>query len=1019
MKKIFKEFIPLYVPLAVVVVLLAAWLQYSRNENHRRFVAEKQAVAVEHSAHVVEHELSLLASDTQFMARLVERYLNSGGQLERGELALVFQDFAFSRSFYFILRYLDSQGHERVRVDRAFAGPTVSPQAALQDKSNRYYFRKSMEADKNEVYISNFDLNIEHGQIEKPYRPTIRFGCPVFDESGRKRGVVVLNYNGRVLLEELKGRAHSGVGIPMLCNGDGHWMLGPGSDQEWGHVLEEVDGASMETRFPDAWQHMSTSLKGQVETAEGLFSYETVSIIPNKVFSEDPPTEKESRNRWRIVTWVPADQLQLAWGRLYLSLLILFLALLAAGCWQFVDGRMRRQEFRALLHENEERVLAISQAARDATIMVDQDDVINHWNPAAERLFGYTADEVVGLRLHELLAPEEDRARAREGMRRFASTGHGPVFEAMVEFEGVRKDGGVVPVEMAISPFRFKKKWYAVGSARDISSRKAEEEKLRRREATSRALINATPDCALLIEPHGTIAAVNEIGASRFGLEVSEVVGRNAFEFLVPGNGHDPRNIIQQVLRTGEPVWNEIDHGDRVELMYVYPVKGSDETVVELAVFCRDVTEQRQAEMALIRSEQRFRDISESIGEFLWETDELGYFTFFTDDVTPVLGYTVDELLGSNSHTMVHPDDVDEYRAWQDRVIEKRQSFKNIEIRNLTKNGEVIWLQVSGAPFVDERGVFRGFRGAAMNITDRKRTEEAVKLNERKLRALAESAYDAIVMIDARSNVTFWNHAAEQLFGYTEAEALGKDVNTLIVPEEERGPGVFGLDDGVPLGGGVVRTSHETVGLRKDGSRVPVERSITSFMVGGEWCAVGTIKDIAERKATEAKLRELATTDSLTGLYNRRRFMELAKGEFARSLRYGGQLALLMLDIDFFKNVNDSHGHSVGDEVLRALAETAILALRNADVIGRVGGEEFAVLLPETGGESAREVAERLRLSVENAVISTAAGPLSVTISIGVSTLGPQSKSVEALLKEADDALYKAKQSGRNRVVVA
>lgn len=165
-------------------------------------------------------------------------------------------------------------------------------------------------------------------------------------------------------------------------------------------------------------------------------------------------------------------------------------------------------------------------------------------------------------------------------------------------------------------------------------------------------------------------------------------------------------------------------------------------------------------------------------------------------------------------------------------------------------------------------------------------------------------------------------------------------------------------------------------------------------------------------------MRELATTDSLTGLFNRRRFMELCDREYSRSLRYGRALSMFMMDIDHFKLVNDEHGHDVGDQVLRSISETAIMALRGADIIGRIGGEEFAVLLPETENGSALEVAERLRLSIERSSIETTAGSLNITVSIGVSSMAPDITSVDKLLKRADVALYDAKQSGRNRVVV-
>ncbi|HSN18413.1 MAG TPA: two-component regulator propeller domain-containing protein [Gammaproteobacteria bacterium] len=164
-------------------------------------------------------------------------------------------------------------------------------------------------------------------------------------------------------------------------------------------------------------------------------------------------------------------------------------------------------------------------------------------------------------------------------------------------------------------------------------------------------------------------------------------------------------------------------------------------------------------------------------------------------------------------------------------------------------------------------------------------------------------------------------------------------------------------------------------------------------------------------------LENLATTDGLTRLYNRRHFMELAEGEFVRSRRYLRDLSLLLIDADHFKAINDAHGHDVGDRTLRLLADTCRQGLRQLDVVGRYGGEELVVLLPEASAAMAQETAERLRRSVESLRIPASGGDVRLTVSIGVATVGPDTESVAALVNAADRALYAAKRAGRNRVM--
>jgi len=176
--------------------------------------------------------------------------------------------------------------------------------------------------------------------------------------------------------------------------------------------------------------------------------------------------------------------------------------------------------------------------------------------------------------------------------------------------------------------------------------------------------------------------------------------------------------------------------------------------------------------------------------------------------------------------------------------------------------------------------------------------------------------------------------------------------------------------------------------------------------------------EIGRRRQLEDDLRRLATIDALTNLPNRRHFMETAEAEGSRFLRYGHPLSLLLFDIDHFKQINDTHGHAAGDQVLMRVSDTCMAALREQDFLGRIGGEEFAVLLPETDTAAATAVAERLRAVVEQASAGWSKGELAVTISIGVTAWTTSDEAVDPVLHRADVALYEAKRLGRNQVAL-
>lgn len=208
------------------------------------------------------------------------------------------------------------------------------------------------------------------------------------------------------------------------------------------------------------------------------------------------------------------------------------------------------------------------------------------------------------------------------------------------------------------------------------------------------------------------------------------------------------------------------------------------------------------------------------------------------------------------------------------------------------------------------------------------------------------------------------------------------------------------------------------------GDQTPIDQHLSNGRVIRCQCAVLpaggrmlTYSDITDIVRHAEVLEQLATTDGMTGIYNRRHFMTLADREWSRSRRYGRPLSFLMIDIDFFKSINDRFGHEVGDQMIVHLTTLATACKRDSDVLARIGGEEFALLLPETDLAQAQLVAERLRRDVVENPFTASSDQISTTISIGVAMGTGTMTGISDLMKVADKALYDAKSSGRNRVV--
>jgi diguanylate cyclase (GGDEF)-like protein/PAS domain S-box-containing protein len=277
-----------------------------------------------------------------------------------------------------------------------------------------------------------------------------------------------------------------------------------------------------------------------------------------------------------------------------------------------------------------------------------------------------------------------------------------------------------------------------------------------------------------------------------------------------------------------------------------------------------------------------------------------------------------------------------------------------------------------------------------------------------------------IYMKDRGRRYVYANKPTLELFGCAAGELAGSPDSRFFPPEAVAR--LHEIDARVLEQG--ADTAEEVVVDMPDGQRRVYWEIKTPIYEDGDhtriWGLCGISTDITERKALEGQLEQQAHLDYLTGLNNRRHFMEQGETELARAQRHGRALSILMLDIDHFKQFNDTYGHKAGDQVLQKLAEVMHETLRTVDILGRIGGEEFAVLLPETGVAEAVEVAERLRRNVEQASVVFEAGlPQHFTVSIGITTQREKETNLDILLSEADRALYRAKDAGRNCVVAA
>jgi diguanylate cyclase (GGDEF)-like protein/PAS domain S-box-containing protein len=286
--------------------------------------------------------------------------------------------------------------------------------------------------------------------------------------------------------------------------------------------------------------------------------------------------------------------------------------------------------------------------------------------------------------------------------------------------------------------------------------------------------------------------------------------------------------------------------------------------------------------------------------------------------------------------------------------------------------------------------------------------------SEERFHAVAETAQDAIIMIDATGLIEYWNPAATRILGYTAVEAMGRNVHDLLTSEQTRELADERLHAVAVAGNAcAVGKIRELEGKRKDGSRIPVELALAKMTIGGQWRAVGILRDVTVRRRTEQRVSWLARHDVLTGLPNRTVFLDEIRQSIDRSRRSNKQFAVYYLDLDHFKDVNDTLGHPAGDLLLQAVAERLKKSIRNTDRIARFGGDEFAILANElTEPTDAGIVAGKI-LDAMSAPFFINNDEVHTGTSIGIAAASDRNEAAEALLAHADVALYHAKQEGR------
>lgn len=376
------------------------------------------------------------------------------------------------------------------------------------------------------------------------------------------------------------------------------------------------------------------------------------------------------------------------------------------------------------------------------------------------------------------------------------------------------------------------------------------------------------------------------------------------------------------------------------------------------------------------------------------------------------LGYGQEELTEMTPLNLKPEEEAKIFENFVEIMLKSEKNNISYDTVHIRKDGTSYPLEVNLQLYSYEgRKIFVAW---AFDLTARKEMEENLLRREAFLSAITQSTIEAIVMLNEKERVVFWNPAAEKLFGYSAEEVMDKNLHDLFIKNKESLEKFKNDFRRFQLDGTCAHLQKVTEFKTKNNAEdmLNIELSLTSIKLGGGYYAIGVMRDIGERKKTEEAIYLLTITDPLLKIYNRRYFTQKLEEEIERVKRTKAGFSLIMMDIDHFKTINDDFGHQIGDQVLLGLAETIKQRIRKTDIFARWGGEEFVILLPDTNLENAVHLAEELRSNISSMEIN---GARRITASFGVTSYR-EGDTLDTITKRADDLMYEAKAAGRNCV---
>jgi diguanylate cyclase (GGDEF)-like protein/PAS domain S-box-containing protein len=657
--------------------------------------------------------------------------------------------------------------------------------------------------------------------------------------------------------------------------------------------------------------------------------------------------------------------------------------------------------------------LVLADDLSEGLVVIDRESVIQYANPAMTRIFAYGRDELEGESL-TILMPESHRERHREALEGYLSTGRRHLAWSDVELPGRHRDGHRLDLRISFTEFSRHGRRLFAGTIRDVTARRDPEERQRLLARSYRALFDRDVAAVFRIAPDGRILAVNGALARMAGFEApDELEGEDVATFYVDDRDlelflrdlQEHREVRNRELRLrradGTVQWSLVN-----AVWIDDPTEQGPEALVGTVV---DISGRKRVERDLELSRERYQRLFEQklFGVFRSEAGPGGEILACNEAFADLFGYASPaEVVGTPGQAFF-PEDEDR-QAVVDEIREEGVGVVD-QARLRRKDGSVVW----GLAYVraaEDLELGEILEGAIFDITDRVRAREELERATEKFRGVFDISPVALkILRPGTDEYVDVNEHFETVFGHDREQVLDGTVTSDDLWED---PGERRQIYERLHRGGRVRDVEVRL-RRKDGIIFDALFSAAWLELAEERLLVSAVQDITELKEVERELEHRSLHDRLTGLPNRALFWDRLEHALQRCRRTGLRVAVLFLDLDGFKRINDEHGHGAGDEALRQVADRFRTAVREVDTLARLGGDEFGILLEDLADDAeADEVADRIT-DLFGPPISVAGEDALVRVSCGIALTGgdgaEETASPDELVHRADRAMYVAK----------